>query len=170
MLCCVNLGETSLSVGTGSYGYELQFSLAEAPRAVGFDCHGVAGTDRIAHKAFPARRLQDKDVTRLDLVILFWKFLPRAPEHWRILADLFGIAASGGIFVVPLYALLQTATEREHRARIIAANNVVNAAAMVAASAATIALLAGGLGIPGIFLLTGAATIAVAAACWWLLA
>jgi SAM-dependent methyltransferase len=92
------------------------------------------------------------------------------PAHWRILADLFGIAASGGIFVVPLYALLQTATEREHRARVIAANNVVNAAAMVAASAATIALLAGGLGIPGIFLLTGAATIAVATACWWLLA
>jgi len=29
------------------------------------------------------------------------------PLHWRVLADLFGIAASGGVFVVPLYALLQ---------------------------------------------------------------
>lgn len=87
------------------------------------------------------------------------------PLHWRILADLFGIAASGGVFVVPLYALLQAATEREHRARAIAANNVINAAAMVASSAATIALLAGGLSIPGIFLLTGGATIAVAAGC-----
>ena len=87
------------------------------------------------------------------------------PSHWRILADLFGMAVSGGMFVVPLYALLQAATEREHRARAIAANNVVNAAAMVASSAATMALLAGGLSIPGIFLLTGAATIAVAAAC-----
>jgi acyl-[acyl-carrier-protein]-phospholipid O-acyltransferase/long-chain-fatty-acid--[acyl-carrier-protein] ligase len=87
------------------------------------------------------------------------------PSHWRILADLFGIAASGGVFVVPLYALLQAATVREHRARVIAANNVINAAAMVASSAATMALLAGGLSIPGIFLLTGGATIAVAAAC-----
>lgn len=36
----------------------------------------------------------------------------REPAHWRILVDLFGIAASGGIFVVPLYTLLQAATER----------------------------------------------------------
>ena len=86
--------------------------------------------------------------------------------HWRVLADLVGIAASGGIFVVPLYALLQTATEREHRARAIAANNVINAAAMVVASAATIALIAIGLSIPAIFLLTGSATLAVATVCW----
>ena len=88
------------------------------------------------------------------------------PAHWRILADLFGIAASGGIFVVPLYALLQTATDRGHRARAIAANNVINAAAMVVSSAATIALIAVGLSIPAIFLVTGGATLVVAAACW----
>jgi acyl-[acyl-carrier-protein]-phospholipid O-acyltransferase / long-chain-fatty-acid--[acyl-carrier-protein] ligase len=88
------------------------------------------------------------------------------PAHWRVLADLVGIAASGGIFVVPLYALLQTATEREHRARAIAANNVINAAAMVVSSAATIALIAVGLSIPAIFLVTGSATLVVAAACW----
>ncbi len=33
------------------------------------------------------------------------------PAHWRILLDLFGIAASGGVFIVPLYALLQAASE-----------------------------------------------------------
>lgn len=87
------------------------------------------------------------------------------PAHWRILADLVGIAASGGIFVVPLYAALQTATEREHRARAIAANNVINAAAMVVASGATIALALIGIGIPGLFLLTGSAAIAVAILC-----
>jgi acyl-[acyl-carrier-protein]-phospholipid O-acyltransferase / long-chain-fatty-acid--[acyl-carrier-protein] ligase len=92
------------------------------------------------------------------------------PSHWRILADLVGIAASGGIFVVPLYALLQTATEREHRARAIAANNVINAAAMVVSSVATMALIAIGLGIPEIFLLTGSATIVVAIICWRLFA
>jgi acyl-[acyl-carrier-protein]-phospholipid O-acyltransferase / long-chain-fatty-acid--[acyl-carrier-protein] ligase len=92
------------------------------------------------------------------------------PAHWRILVDLVGIAASGGIFVVPLYALLQSATEREYRARVIAANNVINAAAMVVSSAATMALLAIGLGIPDIFLLTGSATIAVAILCWRLFA
>jgi acyl-[acyl-carrier-protein]-phospholipid O-acyltransferase / long-chain-fatty-acid--[acyl-carrier-protein] ligase len=86
--------------------------------------------------------------------------------HWHILADLFGIAVSGGVFVVPLYALLQAASKRERRAQAIAANNVINAAAMVAASAATMVLIAAGLSIPGIFLLTGSATLAVAVWFW----
>ena len=89
--------------------------------------------------------------------------------HWRILADLFGVAASGGVFVVLLYALLQAMTEREHRARAIAANNIVNAAAMVISSAVTMALIAAGLSIPGLFLLTGAATFAVAVLFWRML-
>ena len=84
-----------------------------------------------------------------------------APEQWRILADLLGLSVSGGVFVVPLYALLQTLTVREHRARAIGANNVVNAAAMVFSAVATMALLAAGVSVPGLFLLTGLATIAV---------
>jgi acyl-[acyl-carrier-protein]-phospholipid O-acyltransferase / long-chain-fatty-acid--[acyl-carrier-protein] ligase len=89
-----------------------------------------------------------------------------APTHWRILADLLGIAMSGGIFIVPLYVLLQAASPPAQRARAIAANNVVNAAAMVIAAAATMALLAAGVGVPGLFLLTGAATLLIAAAFW----
>ena len=91
------------------------------------------------------------------------------PLHWRILADLFGIAASGGVFVVPLYALLQAMTEREHRARAIAANNIVNAAAMVISSAVTMALIAVGVSIPGLFLLTGIATVGIAVQFWRML-
>jgi acyl-[acyl-carrier-protein]-phospholipid O-acyltransferase / long-chain-fatty-acid--[acyl-carrier-protein] ligase len=91
------------------------------------------------------------------------------PVHWRVLGDLFGIAASGGVFVVPLYALLQALTEREHRARAIAANNIVNAAAMVISSAVTMALIAIGVSIPELFLLTGTATLAVAVLFWRML-
>lgn len=85
------------------------------------------------------------------------------PTHWRILADLLGLSISGGVFILPLYVLLQTLTAREHRARAIGANNVVNAAAMVVSALATMALLAAGLSVPGLFLLTGVATIAVGA-------
>ncbi|HTV44864.1 MAG TPA: MFS transporter [Stellaceae bacterium] len=88
------------------------------------------------------------------------------PGHWRVLGDLLGISVSGGIFIVPLYVLLQAASRREHRARAIAANNVVNAAAMVVAAVATMALIGAGLSIPRLFLLTGAATFAVALWCW----
>jgi MFS family permease len=91
------------------------------------------------------------------------------PLHWRILGDLFGIAASGGVFVVPLYALLQAMTAREHRARAIAANNIVNAAAMVISSAVTMALIAVGVSIPALFLLTGGATLVIAVLFWRML-
>ena len=81
-----------------------------------------------------------------------------SPAHWRILIDLLGIAVSGGIFIVPLYVLLQAASARAQRARAIAANNVINAAAMVIAAVATMALIAVGVSVPGLFLLTGGAT------------
>jgi MFS family permease len=88
------------------------------------------------------------------------------PGHWHILADLFGIAVSGGIFVVPLYALLQAASERKRRAQAIAANNVINAAAMVVSSVATMGLIAAGVSVPALFLLTGSLTLAVALLLW----
>jgi MFS family permease len=91
------------------------------------------------------------------------------PAHWRILADLFGIATSGGVFVVPLYTLLQATSDREHRARAIAANNVINAAAMVISSLATIALIAVGVSVPQLFLLIGGATLVIALLFWRIL-
>jgi acyl-[acyl-carrier-protein]-phospholipid O-acyltransferase / long-chain-fatty-acid--[acyl-carrier-protein] ligase len=89
-----------------------------------------------------------------------------APAHWRILADLVGIAVCGGVFILPLYVLLQAATPRHRRAQAIAANNIVNAAAMVLAAVAMIALSAAGISVPGLFLLTGLGTIAVAFWLW----
>jgi hypothetical protein len=89
-----------------------------------------------------------------------------APANWRILADLFGIAVSGGVFIVPLYALLQTASDERRRARTIGANNIINAAAMVLSAILTMVLVAAGVSIPGLFLLTGIASLAVAALFW----
>ncbi len=89
-----------------------------------------------------------------------------SPSHWRILFDLLGIAVSGGIFIVPLYVLLQAASLRARRARAIAANNVINAAAMVLAAVATMVLIALGISVPGLFLLIGGTSLIVAAYFW----
>ncbi|HTW53341.1 MAG TPA: MFS transporter [Stellaceae bacterium] len=89
-----------------------------------------------------------------------------SPVHWRLLADLVLIAGAGGVFVLPLYALLQTAGDERRTARAIGANNVVNAAAMVLSAVAVIALLALGMSVPGLFLLTGLATFPVAWLFW----
>ncbi|HEV7371771.1 acyl-[ACP]--phospholipid O-acyltransferase [Arenibaculum sp.] len=84
------------------------------------------------------------------------------PANWRVMADLLAIAVSGGMFVVPLYAILQTTSEPEHRSRDIAANNVVNSAFTVASALLCLALLAVGLSVPEIFLAQGIANAAVA--------
>lgn len=52
---------------------------------------------------------------------------------WRIVIDMFLIAVSGGFFIVPLYTLIQTRCRPEERSRVIAGNNIVNAALMVVA-------------------------------------
>jgi hypothetical protein len=71
--------------------------------------------------------------------------------HWRIIIDLFAIALSGGIFVVPLYALMQARSDERHRARVIAANNVLNALFMVVAGIASAIILQLGFGVRGVF-------------------
>ena len=89
------------------------------------------------------------------------EFLSR-PASWRILADLLGIAFCGGIYSVPLYAILQSRSDADNRARTIAANNIVNALFMVAAAAATTAMLAAGFSVPQVFLAIGVVNAGVA--------
>ncbi len=66
-----------------------------------------------------------------------------SPAGWRMLADLLLLAACGGLYSVPLYALIQQRSPDGAQARMVAANNVVNAAAMAtgAVAAAGLALL-----------------------------
>jgi 1-acyl-sn-glycerol-3-phosphate acyltransferase len=82
--------------------------------------------------------------------------------HWRVLADLFLIGVFGGVYIVPLYALVQSRSERTHRSRIIAANNVLNALFIVAAAGVSILLLAAGLSIPQLILVGALMNAAVA--------
>ncbi len=81
----------------------------------------------------------------------------------RIMADLFLLALFAGFYSVPLYALIQSRAEPAHRARIIAANNILNALFMIAASLMATALLRSGLTLPQLFLVVGLMNAAVAA-------
>jgi acyl-[acyl-carrier-protein]-phospholipid O-acyltransferase/long-chain-fatty-acid--[acyl-carrier-protein] ligase len=87
----------------------------------------------------------------------------------RVLVDLVGLACAGGLFCVPLYALLQHESEPEHRARVIAANNIINAFAMTGAALAAAALLAEGLTMGQLFALCGIGTIVVGVISAWVL-
>ncbi|HSW64014.1 MAG TPA: MFS transporter [Dissulfurispiraceae bacterium] len=82
---------------------------------------------------------------------------------WRIMADLILIGFFGGLFCVPLYAVMQTRSDVSHRARIIAANNIMNALFIVTGTGAAAGLLAAGLSLPGIFGIAALANAAIAA-------
>ena len=79
--------------------------------------------------------------------------LLRHASTWRVLFDLLMLSGFGGLYCVPLYALIQQRSDAACRARVIAANNILNALFMVAgALAAGVFLGAGGGGISALFL------------------
>ncbi|MDD3798389.1 MAG: MFS transporter [Novosphingobium sp.] len=73
-----------------------------------------------------------------------------------LLLTLLGIAVSGGMFVVPLYAFLTTRVDPSQAARTIAANNIVNSGAMVAGAVLAVSLSAMGVAIANQLLLSAA--------------
>jgi len=77
------------------------------------------------------------------------------PAHWRVMADLGLLALSAGLYSVPMYALIQLRSPPTHRARIIAANNILNALFMIVSSLGAGAMLGAGFSIPQVFLATG---------------
>lgn len=84
------------------------------------------------------------------------------PGHWRVLVDLFLLAMFGGFYSVPLYALIQSRCAPTHRARIIAANNILNSFFMIASSLLAVVMTQAGYSIPQLFLVVGLLNAVVA--------
>lgn len=74
--------------------------------------------------------------------------------HWRLLADIALIGVFGGLYIVPLYAFIQTHAEKSHQSRVIAANNILNALFMVTSALFSVQVFNMGLNIPELFLVT----------------
>jgi 1-acyl-sn-glycerol-3-phosphate acyltransferase len=84
-------------------------------------------------------------------------------ENWRLMFDIAMVSAFGGLFVVPLQALIQHRSDDKNRSQIIAANNMLNAIFMVASAAIGIlALVVIELTIPEYFLVLALMNIVVA--------
>ncbi len=78
------------------------------------------------------------------------------PLAWLVLLSLVLIAIFGGMFVVPLYAFLTTKVEKSQASRTVAANNIVNAGAMVLGSLLALALSVLGIALTEQLLLSAA--------------
>ncbi len=91
--------------------------------------------------------------------------VPQFVQSWpnvRVMVDLFLMAMFAGFFSVPLYAMMQARAEPQYRARIIAANNILNAIFMVVASILAAVLIKAGLSLPQLYLIVGIMNAVVA--------
>lgn len=91
-------------------------------------------------------------------LLSFFQFLSHG-THWRILIDLFLLATCGGIYIVPLYTILQHDSDPAHRSRAMATNNIINALFMVVAALITSAMLFLHFSITAVFLLVAVANV-----------
>jgi 1-acyl-sn-glycerol-3-phosphate acyltransferase len=131
LLACFSVG-----VAAGSLGCERLSGRRVEPGLVSLGSLGMTlfGWD-LAH-AFPGAT---------HGALLGMRQFATTPGAWRVLMDLGLIGMSGGLYIVPLFAMLQTRTPPAARSRLIAANNILNALFMVV-SALTGGLLLGGAG------------------------
>lgn len=91
-----------------------------------------------------------------------WLTVLSFSQGWLILGSILGIGLFGGFYIVPLYALIQSRTVEHERARVIAANNILNALFMVVSAIASILFLSvAELSIPQLFLTISLMNIAV---------
>ncbi len=82
--------------------------------------------------------------------------------NWRIVADLLMIGVFSGLYIVPLYSLVQQRTAPSHRSRVIAGNNILNALFMVVSAIVAMILLgSAGFTIPELFLVTAILNLVV---------
>ncbi|TCD21397.1 MFS transporter [Pseudomonas sp. IC_126] len=92
-----------------------------------------------------------------------WTALLAEPRAWWVLIDILGLGAFGGLYIVPLYALIQSRTALEERSRVVAANNILNALFMVISAIFSILILTvAGLSIPQLFLAVALLNVLVA--------
>ncbi len=84
-----------------------------------------------------------------------------SPHAIHIAIDLAGLAIAGGLFIVPTFAAVQAWAGPDHRARVVAAVNVLNAAFMVVGAVFFGLLQKLGLSVPLLFALIGAANLVV---------
>jgi 1-acyl-sn-glycerol-3-phosphate acyltransferase len=143
----------SIGIGTGSLLCEV---LSRRHVEIGLVPLGAIGMSVFAIDLyFASRGLPPTSVMSLA------SFMAQ-PAHWRVLLDLTLLSLFAGLYSVPMYALIQLRSQPTHRARIIAANNILNALFMIVSAVLAGALLKVEFSIPQIFLFVGLANAVVA--------
>lgn len=143
----------SVGIGTGSLLCE---KLSGGRIETGLLPIGAAGMSLFAFDLFVAG--QPVATATAGELLTAGGFLSQA-GGWRVLLDICLLAGFGGIFIVPMYALIQNLSSDARRSRIIAANNILNALFMVCSAVITISLFSLSISIPVMFLIVAVMNI-----------
>jgi acyl-[acyl-carrier-protein]-phospholipid O-acyltransferase/long-chain-fatty-acid--[acyl-carrier-protein] ligase len=111
----------SVGVGAGSFGCSYIFKNKITTKYVFLAALGISifGIDLYFASYIASINYEPEQLKSI------FQFLSKL-HNWRILIDLFLIAAIGGLYVVPLFAVMQYFTSAPYRSRVIAANNLIN--------------------------------------------
>jgi MFS family permease len=115
----------------------------------------------ICHLYYNAVRWPETGAELMDL-----KTFVLIPQAEWVMFDLFGVAVSGGMFVVPLYAFLTTTVPKSETARTVAANNIVNSGAMVLAALLLTGLVQAGVSVAETLLMVAVSSVGAAWLGW----
>ncbi|MGI9344874.1 MAG: MFS transporter [Gammaproteobacteria bacterium] len=128
----------SLGVGAGAFACNYLLKGALSIRWVPISLLGISVFGALLviasygylHDAggFGASAIQNAELLQLSdfLAMGFWP--------WLISLSLFLLSASGGMYILPLYTVIQQYGEPSHLSRLVAANNIVNAIFIVSGS------------------------------------
>lgn len=146
----------SVGVGVGSMWCE---KLSKGKQELGLVMLGAAGMSLFAWDfANAASNLQQQLLAHPTLGL----HALGGMDDWRMLLDVALLGVSGGLYIVPLYVLLQSRAEAGYQSRVIAANNIMNALFMVLSAGFSLLLFGMGVSIPQLFAITAAVNVLVA--------
>ena len=148
----------SLGVGAGSLLCE---RLSGHKVEIGLVPFGSIGLSVFGFDLFLAS-LAYSHAANATAMVDFAGFIMSQHGSLRILFDCLMIGVFGGLYIVPLFALIQTRCDPKHISRTIAGMNIMNAIFMVAAAGAAMAMIKAGLSIPQMFMVTAVLNALVA--------
>jgi acyl-[acyl-carrier-protein]-phospholipid O-acyltransferase/long-chain-fatty-acid--[acyl-carrier-protein] ligase len=149
---CNAIFAISIAVGSGLAAWLAAGRIVLLPTLIGAVLLGLFALD-VGFSTWAVSRIPDLNG--------YWDIFKSARGiHFMI--DLAGLAISGGLFIVPVFAAVQAWAGADRRARVVAGVNVLNAGFMAGSGVVVALLQAAGLSTSGVFLLLGFASLVVA--------
>ena len=155
----------SIGIGIGSIIAGKSITLSKSIKWIGIGAIGISLTAMdlywISDQLLKSNLNLNLNISPVIPELLPWYEMFQDPQRAHVLMGVLLMGVSGGLYIVPLYVILQEHSAIESRSRTIAANNITNALFMVVSAILTMLLLDGGLSLHILFALIGVLNAAV---------